>query len=237
MRWTGLAKIAAATMMAGSAAVAVPAVAQAAVPVGGGTPVLVGGVAGCTLTAAGHDATGTPVAFTAAHCSSSINEPVILRNDERAGVIGTIVTRNEVLDYSVIKLDPGVAVPVRQAGITGTGPAPEFGDVVCKDGLTTGHTCGITWQREGTEFWSQACAGFGDSGGPMTRDGRLVGMLSGGDLPPAAGSVGDSVSTLLPSCVHPAQSPFFLPVVAHSFEAIVADATERNWPGRGFRMA
>lgn len=237
MRWTGLAKLAAATMMAGSAAVAVPAVAQAAVPVGGGTPVLVSGVAGCTLTAAGHDSTGTPVAFTAAHCSSDINEPVILRNDEGAGVIGTIVARNEVLDYSVIKLDPAVATPVRQAGITGTGTAPEFGDVVCKDGLTTGHTCGITWQRDGAKFWSQACAGYGDSGGPMTRDGRLVGLLSGGQMPPTAGAPGNSVSTVLPSCIHPVQSPFFLPVLAYSFDAIVADVTERNWPGQGFQMA
>lgn len=236
MRFTGLARLAATAVMAGATALAAPAAAQAAVPVGGGTPVLVGGVSGCTLTAAGYDATGAPVAFTAAHCSDRINVPVILRNDEGVGVIGTVATRNEILDYSVIRLDPGVAVPVRQPGVTGRGPAPEFGDVVCKDGLTTGHTCGITWQREGAKFWSQACAGYGDSGGPVTRDGRLVGLLSGGHMPPAAGSVG-SISAVLPSCIHPAQSPFFLPVLSYSFDAIVADATERNWPGRGFRMA
>lgn len=236
MRWTGLAKLAAATVMAGTAAVAVPAAAQAAVPVAGGTPVLVGGVAGCTITAAGHDSTGTPVAFTAAHCSEGVDVPVILRDDKDAGVVGTVATRNEVLDYSVIRLDPAVAVPAGQPGITGRGAAPEFGDVVCKDGLMTGHTCGITWQQEGPRFWSQACAGHGDSGGPMTRDGRLVGLLSGGHMPPAAGPAG-SVDVVLPSCIHPAQSPFFLPVLGYSFDAIVADATERNWPGQGFQMA
>lgn len=236
MRFTGLARVAVTAVMAGATALAAPAAAQAAVPVGGGTPVLVGGVAGCTLTAAGYDASGAPVAFTAAHCSERINAPVILRDDERAGVIGTVAARNEILDYSVIRLDPSVAVPVRQAGVTGTGPAPEFGDVVCKDGLTTGHTCGITWQREGAMFWSQACAGFGDSGGPMTSEGRLVGLLSGGEMPPLAGPVG-SLGAILPSCLHPVQSPFFLPAVGYSFDAIVADATERNWPGSGFRMA
>lgn len=236
MRFTGLARIAVTAVMAGATALAAPAAAQAAVPVGGGTAVLVSGVAGCTLTAAGYDATGAPVAFTAAHCSDRINAPVILREAQQAGVIGTVVSRNEILDYSVIRLDPGVAVPVRQAGVTGTGPAPEFGDVVCKDGLTTGHTCGITWQRQDTMFWSQACAGFGDSGGPMTSEGRLVGLLSGGEMPPVAGPVG-SLGAILPSCIHPVQSPFFLPAVGYSFEAIVADATERNWPGSGFRMA
>lgn len=235
MRWAGLARLAAAAMLAGSAAVAAPAVAQAASPVAGGTPVMVGGNAGCTITAAGWDGSGAPVAFTAAHCSENLNTPVVLRDDPRAGVIGTVVARNEVLDYSVIRLTPA-AVPVRQPGVTGRGPIPDFGAVVCKDGFTTGHTCGVTWQREGNRFWHQACAGYGDSGGPVTLDGRLVGLLSGGQMPPGAGPVG-SVGPILPSCLHPAQSPFFLPAVSYSFDAITTDATDRHWPGGGFRMA
>lgn len=236
MRMTRLARLAAAAVMAGATALVAPAAAQAAVPVGGGTPVLVNGTAGCTITAAGFDSSGAPVAFTAAHCSDRIDSPVILRGNEGAGVIGTIATRNEILDYSVIRLNPGVAFPVRQAGVTGRAPAPEFGDIVCKDGMTTGHSCGITWQREGARFWSQACAGFGDSGGPMTKDGRLVGLVSGGHMPPAAGPVG-SVGQILPSCVHPAQAPFFIPALGISFDAVVNDATARNWPGSGFQMA
>lgn len=235
MKWTGLARMAAAAVLAGSAALAVPAAAQAAAPVGGGTPILVGGNAGCTITAAGWDATGAPVAFTAAHCSEDLGTQVFLRDDPRAGVIGTIATRNEVLDYSVIRLTPA-ATPVRQPGVTGTGPVPDFGAVVCKDGFTTGHTCGVTWQREGHKFWHHACAGYGDSGGPVTHEGRLVGLLSGGHMPPNSGPAG-SVGPLLPSCVHPAQTPFFLPAISYSFDTITADATERNWPGRGFRMA
>lgn len=236
MSLTVLARFAAVSLLVASAVVAAPVAAQAAAPVGGGTPVLVDGTAGCTITAAGYDATGAPVAFTAAHCSDTLNTPVVLRDDERAGVIGTVATRNEVLDYSVIRLNPGRVTPVRQRGVTGTGPIPNFGDTVCKDGFSTGYTCGVTWQREGDRFWSQACAGHGDSGAPMTRDGRLVGLLSGGHMPPAAGAVG-SVAAVLPSCLHPAQTPFFLPAVAISFETIAADATARGWPGRGFRMA
>ena len=236
MRFTRLARLAATAVMVGATTLLAPAVAQAAVPVGGGTPVLVGGIAGCTITAAGHDATGAPVAFTAAHCSDAVGTPVVLHDNEGAGVIGNVATRNEILDYSVIRLNPGVAFPVRQPGVTGRAPAPEFGDVVCKDGLSTGHTCGISWQREGNRFWSHACAGYGDSGGPITRDGRLVGLLSGGHMPPAAGPAG-SAGGVLPSCLHPVQSPIFLPALGYSFDAIVADATDRNWPGRGFRMA
>jgi len=231
-----LGRVAAATALAASAAVAVPASAQAAAPIGGGTPIVVGGTAGCTVTAAGTDGGGQQVAFTAAHCSEQLGAPVMIENDPGAGVVGTVVARNEVLDYAVVALN-GRATPVRQAGVTGTGPAPAFGDVVCKAGMATGLSCGITWQERDGWFWSQMCAGHGDSGAPVTRDGRVVGMVSGGDMPPNSGSAGDSVGGVLPPCLAPIQSPFFLPALAVSFEKQVGDATARHWPGGGFRMA
>ena len=88
------------------------------------------------------------MAFTAAHCSEQLGAPVMLADDPGAGVVGTVVARNEVLDYSVVALN-GRAVPVRQTGVNGRGGAPAFGDVVCKAGLATGYSCGSTPGRLG----------------------------------------------------------------------------------------
>ena len=229
-------KVAAASVLAAGAAIVAPAAANAALPVGGGTPIVVGGTAGCTLTAAGFDRDNRPVAFTAAHCSEGLHTPVSVQNAPTLGTVGTVEARNEQLDYSVIALDTSKVVPVRQAGVAGTGGLPATGDTVCKDGMATGHTCGLTWQSDDTRSWSQMCAGHGDSGGPVTKGDRLVGMISGGDLPPAAGGSIGSGEMLIPSCIHPAQTPFFLPALSVSFEKITGDATARNWPGAGFRM-
>ena len=231
-----IARVVAAAALAASACLAAPAMSQAATPIGGGTPIVVGGIAGCTVTAAGTDGGGSPVAFTAAHCSEQLGAPVMLADDPGAGVVGTVVARNEVLDYSVVALN-GRAVPVRQAGVNGRGPAPSFGDVVCKAGLATGYSCGITWQQQDGWFWSQMCAGHGDSGAPVIAGDRLVGLLSGGDMPPASGAA-QSLENILPSCLLPPfQGPVFLPALAVSFDKVVADATARGWPGGGFRMA
>ena len=53
-----LARMAAATALAASACLAAPAMSQAATPIGGGTPIVVGGIAGCTVTVAGTDGGG-----------------------------------------------------------------------------------------------------------------------------------------------------------------------------------
>lgn len=203
--------------------------------IGGGTPIVVGSGANCTVTAAGYDRGNAPVAFTAGHCSTFIGEAVVVPG---VGAVGHIVARNEQLDYSVIALDTKVVRPVRQAGVADRGPAPAPGDVVCKLGANTGFACGTTWEVRDNIIYSQVCAGHGDSGAPVMRGDRLVGMLNGGTMPPMARDIGfGSVGAILPPCFDPIQSPFFLPAYGFTFDAQVGDATARNWPGAGFRMA
>lgn len=203
---------------------------------GGGTPLLLdGGHALCTATAAGYDRDGTPIAFTAGHCSNALGEEVGV---EGAGTVGTVVARNEILDYTVIRVDPSRVDLVRQAGVADRGAPPRQGDTICKLGARTGFTCGITWEVENNTIHSQVCAGRGDSGGPVMMGDRLVGMLNGGTVPPVADSVGlGSLAAAMPECFTDLQSPFFLPAYGTTFDAIVDDATARNWPGAGFRMA
>lgn len=202
--------------------------------VGGGTHIMLG-AANCTLTAAGYDRWGTAVAFTAGHCSKGLDQAVLIVEH---GEIGRVVARNEILDYTVIALDTNRVRPVRQQGVVDRGPAPRPGDIVCKVGASTGYACGITWEVRDNVIHSQVCAGPGDSGGPVTAGNRLVGMLNGGEMPPSARALGlGSVGAILPPCVHPLQSPFFLPAYGFTFDSQIADATARNWPGADFRMA
>ncbi|WP_333618185.1 peptidase S1 [Dietzia sp.] len=203
---------------------------------GGGTPILThAGQALCTATAAGYDRNGSPVAFTAGHCSSGLGEEVQV---EGAGVVGNVVARNEILDYTVFSVDPSKVDIVRQGGVNDRGAPPNQGDTICKLGAKTGYTCGPTWQVEDNTIYSQVCAGRGDSGGPVMNGDRLVGMLNGGTVPPVADEVGlGSVAAAMPECYVNFQAPVFLPAYGTTFDAIVDDATVRNWPGAGFRMA
>lgn len=225
-----------AAMLSAATAFAPAAHAQDSRPViGGGTPIVVGSGANCTVTAAGYDRAGAAVAFTAGHCSSFIGESVTIPG---VGPAGHIVARNEQLDYSVIALDTKLVRPVRQDGVVDRGPAPAAGEVVCKLGASTGFACGTTWEVRDDIIYSQVCAGHGDSGAPVMRGDRLVGMLNGGTMPPMARDIGfGSLGAVLPPCYTPIQSPLFLPAYGYTFDAQVGDATARNWPGAGFRMA
>ena len=225
------------SLLTSAAAFAPSAQAQDARPVlGGGTPLLFsGGQALCTATASGWDNADRAVVFTAGHCSSDIGEAVEVPG---AGVAGHVVARNEVLDYSVVQVDPNKVNLVRQAGVADRGAPPNQGDEICKLGASTGLTCGPTWQVADNTIHSQVCAGRGDSGGPVMNGDRLVGMLNGGTMPPMAQDAGiGSVGNVLPECFISWQHPFFLPAYGTTFDAIVDDASARNWPGAGFRMA
>lgn len=61
-----------------------------------------------------------------------------------------MVAGNDALDYAVIKFDPAKVAPVANYGgfiINGIGPEPVFGQIACKQGRTTGNSCGVTWGR------------------------------------------------------------------------------------------
>ncbi len=201
------------------------AAAEDRVPMGGGAGIVINGDTMCTLTTIGGDASGELIGFTSAHCGAP-GAQVAAEAAEGRGVLGTMVAGNDALDYAVIKFDPAKVVPVANYNgfvINGIGPEPVFGQIACKQGRTTGNSCGVTWgpgQDPGT-IVMQVCGRPGDSGGPVTVDNLLVGMIHG------------AFSDNLPTCVIK-YIPLHTPAVVVSFNAVLADINAKHRPGAGF---
>ena len=196
---------------------------------GGGSGIIVGGNALCTMTAIGHDRAGRLVGLTAAHCGN-MGASIVSERNRAAGQVGRIVTKSESLDVAVIELAPSRVNAVRTVGkarITGVGSYPKPFSNVCKSGRTTGFTCGPTLQFQGREVINYVCADHGDSGGPIISRGRLVGMLNGGMR--IAGPGTPSIP-----CVDPA-FPIYSPMVATKITDILRPLNRVNVIGSGFR--
>lgn len=198
------------------------------VALGGGSGIVVNTGTLCTLTAIGHDKFGDLIGFTSAHCGGP-GAPVAAEGAEGGashGQVGTMVAGNDGLDYAVIKFDPAKVNPVNDVNgfaINGIGPEPVFGQVACKQGRTTGNSCGVTWGpgQDPGSILMQVCGGPGDSGAPVTVDNLLVGMIHG------------AFSDSLPSCVTK-YIPLHTPAVVMSINADLADIVAKNRPGSGF---
>ncbi|MGW0040106.1 serine protease [Rhodococcus sp. NPDC003348] len=152
------------------------------VVLGGGSGIIVGDEALCTLTAIGHDGGNRLVGITAGHCGEP-GYSIVSEARQDAGTVGQIVGKNRGLDYAVIQFDPAKVVPVNRVGgvtINAVGSPAAFPDVVCKQGLRTGNTCGIVWGDllQSNETWTQMCVIEGDSGSPVVRGTTLVGMVN-----------------------------------------------------------
>ncbi|MEO8815595.1 MAG: serine protease [Mycobacterium sp.] len=192
---------------------------------GGGAGIVVNGDTLCTLTTIGHDRNGDLIGFTSAHCGGPGAE-VAAEGAEANGPIGVMVYGNDALDYAVIRFDPDRVNPVANFdgfAINGIGPDPTFGQIACKQGRTTGNSCGVTWgpgQDPGT-IVMQVCGQPGDSGGPVVVDNLLVGMIHG------------AFSEALPTCVVK-YIPLHTPAVVVSIGAVLADVNDKNRPGAGF---
>ncbi len=201
------------------------AAADVRIPMGGGAGIVVNGDTMCTLTTIGSDSSGALIGFTSAHCGGP-GAQVAAEAAENAGPLGTMVAGNDVLDYAVIKFDPAKVTPVANYNgflITGIGPDPSFGQVACKQGRTTGNSCGVTWgmgQDPGT-IVMQVCGQPGDSGAPVTVNNQLIGMIHG------------AFSDNLPSCITK-YIPLHTPAVVTSFNAVLGDINAKHRPGAGF---
>ncbi len=168
---------------AGALATAPAAVAAPSQAVlGGGSGIIVGGTAACTLTTIGHDAAGRLVGLTAGHCGApgAAIVPEFAWDDTP---VGTLVAVYPGIDVGVIEFDPALVTPVNSVGgitITDTGHPLPFPGIACKDGRTTGVTCGVTWLTDTTrhETWTQICVMEGDSGAPVVAGTTLVGMVN-----------------------------------------------------------
>jgi hypothetical protein len=195
------------------------------VVLGGGAGIIIYPDTLCTLTAIGNDTRGTLIGFTSAHCGGP-GMQVGSEATPAAGVLGTMVAGNDNLDYAVIQFDPDKVTPVNNYKdflIDGIGPDPDFGQIACKLGRTTGYSCGVTWgpgDKPGT-IVNQVCGQPGDSGAPVTVDNKLVGMIHG------------AFSDELPGCVIK-YIPLHTPAVTQSINAVLGDINAKNRPGSGF---
>lgn len=194
---------------------------------GPSTPVYVGDSMMCTLGVAGTDAQGHKVGLTAGHCGKP-GDTVYSADSWQVGPSGTVVATNELYDYSVIELGSNAEVSRSYNGVTVNhiGGTVQPGDVLCKQGVATGNTCGPTLMADKNLQISQVCAMVGDSGAPVMRGDRMVGMVSGGTLP-----------NQNLSCRTPLQGFLFMPTASTSMDAVVFDLESRGGVGTGFILA
>lgn len=185
--------------------------------IGGGSGIVVDDTFECTVTTVGHDGAGRLVGLTAGHCGDP-GAKVYAESDRGHGAIGTFVQSNHQLDYAVIQFDPSRMTPVNQVGnsaISNVGAPPQFPNIVCKEGRTTGNTCGIAWGDvfdSKMETWSQICVVEGDSGAPVVVGSTLVGMVN---------------AYLALAC--------FGPEVGTNMTSIMDDLNASGGPGSGFQ--
>ncbi|RVW02526.1 S1 family peptidase [Rhodococcus spongiicola] len=166
----------AATIGIGTASAAPPT------PMGGGSGIVIDNTYECTLTTIGHDNAGRLVGITAGHCGE-VGWPVVSESDPGAGVVGRFVVSNPEYDYAVIEFDPAKVTPVDTIGrvtIDRIGTPAQFPTVACKQGRTTGHTCGVVYGDllQTQETWTQMCVVEGDSGSPVVVGTTLVAMVN-----------------------------------------------------------
>lgn len=192
---------------------------RAAVPVvlGGGSGIVVNEQGICSLTTIGRDGAGRLVGFTAAHCGGE-GSSVTAAADREAGPLGTVALTNVDLDYAVIVFEPDRVTPVSRVGnttITQVGGPAKFPDIACKEGYSTGQTCGLTYGdvlEPGTWTWTQICVVPGDSGGPVVVGTTLVSMVNAYVTVPCLG-----------------------PQLGTKMTTVIEDVDARGGPGAGFR--
>lgn len=157
----------------------------------------------CTLATIGRDAGGRLVGFTAGHCGDA-GTAVRSEAAPDAGVVGSFAYSNKDMDYAVIVFDPDKVVPVNRIGnttITEVGAPAQFPEIACKEGRTTGQTCGLIYGElfgTGGWTWTQVCVLPGDSGGPVVVGTKLIGLVTGYLNVPCLGpQVGPSMSAIV----------------------------------------
>ncbi|MBJ8342618.1 MULTISPECIES: serine protease [Antrihabitans] len=190
---------AAATVLSAGSATAAPG----NVTLGGGSGIIIDDMYECSLTTIGNDAGGRLVGITAGHCGGA-GSFVRAEHNPDAGIVGRFAYSNEDLDYAVIEFDRAKVVPVNRIGnvtITGIGGPAQFPSIVCKEGRTTGNTCGFSYGDifdSRIETWNQMCVIEGDSGGPVVIGTTLVGMVNAYLAVPCIGpEVGTNITTIL----------------------------------------
>ena len=196
---------------------------------GGGSGILIEGRAVCTVTTVGYDRAGRMVGLTAGHCADIGMS--VQAETQQAGIIGTVAAVGHSNDYAIIEFDRTKVTPVRQVAQTfigGIGAPPRPGDIVCKNGRTSGFDCGVVWDTHESWFRSQLCSRPGDSGGPVTLGDRLIGMNIGHIGIVVAGVTVFDVACGAAPAVHD-------PAVAIDIGVILDEMNQSDAVGTGFR--
>lgn len=202
---TVLLAVLAATVLAGWGTPGVAEAAPAKIYLGGGSGILIlkGGnsASACTLTTIGRANTGELIGITAGHCGKP-GQRVFSETFSDRGQAGVITYSNDKNDVAIIEFNKAKVVPlqtVRGVTIKGIDTRPiGFPTIACKEGRTTGNTCGVAWFSEGDVHFSQICVIEGDSGSPVVVGDKLVGMVNAyyfvGCIGPETGT---NISTIL----------------------------------------
>lgn len=183
-RLTALVAVLATMVLAGWGAGPASA-APAKIPLGGGSGIYVMKskdlASSCTLTTIGRTKTNKLIGFTAGHCGVR-GQYVLSEKYTDLGIAGIVTRSFDDLDLAIIEFDQKMVTPLRKvAGVTinGVDTRPlSFPTIACKQGRTTGNTCGIAWFSKGHEHYSQMCIVEGDSGSPVVVGDRLAGMVN-----------------------------------------------------------
>ncbi len=194
---------------------------------GPGTPIYVGDGALCTMTVAGTDADGRKVGITAGHCGQ-VGDTVTSADSWQVGPSGTIVHTNPNLDYAVVELGSNAEITKDYNNVhaTSVGGTAQPGEIVCKTGVATNETCGMTLTVDQVKQVNQVCSMAGDSGAPLYQGGRVVGMINGGIMP----------VPLNVACQTPWQGALHTPTASVRMDAVMNDLNATGAPGRGLTL-
>ncbi|MEU5882001.1 trypsin-like peptidase domain-containing protein [Spirillospora sp. NPDC047279] len=146
----------------------------------------------CFTAADGTKLIGDEVYRDKSPAGTSVNWATKVEADLDAGPLGTVAYVSEQnnllsggppgLDFAVIKLDPARVAPTKTVGgvtLTSVGPPPAAGTIMCKEGHTTGLTCGMKLGTNGKWFTHTVWTWSGDSGSPVAVGQTLVGNAWG----------------------------------------------------------
>ncbi|MBC6447400.1 peptidase S1 [Actinokineospora xionganensis] len=146
----------------------------------------------CFIRADGTKLVGEPIYKNIAPAGTAFNAAKVITPDTDTGVVGTVThvsTPNNLLsdgpdglDYAVIDLDETKVAPTTTVGgvtITSVGAVPGVGVRMCKQGQTTGLTCGFNLGTSGIWFAHTVWTWAGDSGAPVVVGQTLVGNAWG----------------------------------------------------------
>ena len=191
---------------------------------GPGTPVFVGDDMICTMAAAGNDAAGRKVGLTAGHCGN-VGDNVVSMDSPQVGPSGTVAVRNDALDFSVVELGSNAEVTRSYNGVTidDFGAPSQPGEKITKKGVASNETTGTTIANTNTMQLAQLCAMPGDSGAPVMKDGKLVGMVNGGLIRDF-------------DCRTPLQGDFHSPTFVVNAEDVVNQLNAQGGVGAGFQL-